>query len=183
MPDTKLHTISVLVENHFGVLARISGLFSARGYNIESLCVGITEDPTVSRMTVVVKGDDKVLQQIINQLNKLVEVIEVIDLTRESYVERELVLIKTEADAKRRTELLEITNIFRAKVVDMSPKAIMLEVTGSQDKIRAFIDMVRPFNIQELARTGRIALGRSRNRDTDTETQENPEKAESGTEE
>ena len=98
-----LHTISVLVDNHFGVLARISGLFSARGYNIESLCVGITEDPTISRMTVVVQGDDNVLQQIVNQLNKMVEVIEVLDLTQESYVERELVLIKTEADAKRRT--------------------------------------------------------------------------------
>ncbi len=158
-----LHTISVLVDNHFGVLARISGLFSARGYNIESLCVGITEDPTISRMTVVVQGDDNVLQQIVNQLNKMVEVIEVIDLTQESYVERELVLIKTEADAKRRTELLEITNIFRAKVVDMSSEAVIIEVTGSQDKIQAFVDMVRPFGIQEVARTGRIALARSKN--------------------
>ena len=158
-----LHTISVLVDNQFGVLARISGLFSARGYNIESLCVGITEDPTVSRMTVVVQGDDNVLQQIVNQLNKMVEVIEVLDLTQESYVERELVLIKTEADAKRRTELLEITNIFRAKVVDMSPEAVIIEVTGSQDKIQAFVDMVRPFGIQEVARTGRIALARSMN--------------------
>ncbi len=162
-----LHTISVLVDNHFGVLARISGLFSARGYNIESLCVGITEDPTISRMTVVVQGDDNVLQQIVNQLNKMVEVIEVIDLTQESYVERELVLIKTEADAKRRTELLEITNIFRAKVVDMSAEAVIIEVTGSQDKIQAFVDMVRPFGIQEVARTGRIALGRSLNGEQD----------------
>ena len=158
-----LHTISVLVDNHFGVLARISGLFSARGYNIESLCVGITEDPTISRMTVVVQGDDNVVQQIVNQLNKMVEVIEVLDLTQESYVERELVLIKTEADANRRTELLEITNIFRARVVDMSPEAVMIEVTGSQEKILAFVDMVRPFGIQEVARTGRIALARSVN--------------------
>ena len=163
-----LHTISVLVDNHFGVLARISGLFSARGYNIESLCVGITEDPTISRMTVVVQGDDNVLQQIVNQLNKMVEVIKVLDLTQESYVERELVLIKTEADAKRRTELLEITNIFRAKVVDMSPEAVIIEVTGSQDKIQAFVDMVRPFGIQEVARTGRIALARSMNGKPDT---------------
>ena len=156
-----LHTLSVLVDNHFGVLARISGLFSARGYNIESLCVGITEDPTISRMTVVVQGDDNVLQQIVNQLNKMVEVIEVLDLTQESYVERELVLIKTSADASRRTELLEITSIFRAKVVDMSQEAVIIEVTGSQDKIQAFVDMIRPFGIQEVVRTGRIALARS----------------------
>lgn len=158
-----LHTISVLVENHFGVLARISGLFSQRGYNIESLCVGTTEDPAISRMTVVVSGDENVVEQIVDQLNKLVEVIEVLDLTQEKYVERELVLIKTEADAKRRTELLEVTNIFRAKVVDMSTKSVIVEVTGSQDKVRAFIDMIRPFGIKELARTGRIALGRSMN--------------------
>jgi len=151
------------------VLARISGLFSARGYNIESLCVGITENPAVSRMTVVVEGDDGVLEQIINQLNKLVEVIEVLDLTKESYVERELVLIKTGADASRRTELLEITNVFRAKIVDMSANAVTIEATGSEGKVRAFIDMIRPFNIQELARTGRIALGRSRNGATETE--------------
>lgn len=158
-----LHTISVLVDNHFGVLARISGLFSARGYNIESLCVGTTEDPKSSRMTVVVQGDDAILEQIVNQLNKMVEVIEVIDLTKESFVERELVLIKTQTDAKRRTELLEITNIFRAKVVDMSTDAVMIEVTGSQDKIGAFVDMLRPFGIQEIARTGRIAVARSKN--------------------
>jgi len=163
-----LHTISVLVDNHFGVLARISGLFSARGYNIESLCVGITEDATISRMTVVVQGDDNVLQQIVNQLNKMVEVIEVIDLTQESYVERELVLVKTSADATRRTELLEITNIFRAKVVDMSQAAVIIEVTGSQDKIQAFVDMIRPFGIQEVVRTGRIALARSTNGNAST---------------
>lgn len=156
-----LHTISVLVDNHFGVLARISGMFSTRGYNIESLCVGITEDPTISRMTVAVQGDERVLQQIINQLNKLVEVIEVVDLTREKHVERELVLVKIAANASRRTELLEVSNIFRAKVIDMSPEAVIVEVTGSEDKIRAFIDMIRPFGILELARTGKIALARS----------------------
>ena len=156
-----LHTISVLVDNHFGVLARISGLFSARGYNIESLCVGVTEDPSVSRMTVAVHGDERVLEQIVNQLNKLVEVIEVRDLTRDKHVERELVLIKAAADASRRTELLEVSNIFRAKVIDMSAEAVIIEVTGSEDKIAAFIDMVRPFGIVELARTGKIALSRS----------------------
>lgn len=158
-----LHTISVLVDNHFGVLARISGLFSARGYNIESLCVGVTEDPTVSRMTVAAHGDERVLEQIVNQLNKLVEVIEVRDLTRDKHVERELVLLKVSADATRRTELLEISSIFRAKVIDMSADAVIIEVTGSEDKIAAFIDMVRPFGIVELARTGKIALSRSLN--------------------
>jgi acetolactate synthase-1/3 small subunit len=158
-----IHTISVLVDNHFGVLARISGLFSARGYNIESLCVGITEDPTISRMTVVVQGDENVLEQIINQLNKVVEVIEVIDLTKFDHVERELVLVKIKTDTKKRTQLLEIANIFRAKVVDVSPVATSIEATGSVDKIRAFIDMIRPFGIEELARTGSIALARSNN--------------------
>lgn len=157
------HTISVLVDNHFGVLARISGLFSARGYNIESLCVGTTEDASISRMTVVVSGDDTVLQQIVNQLNKLVEVIEVLDLTQESPIERELVLAKIKTTPTRRTEVLEIVNIFRAKTVDVAPNAIIIEATGSEGKVRAFIDMIRPFGIEELARTGQIALARSRN--------------------
>jgi len=157
------HTISVLVDNNFGVLSRISGLFSARGYNIESLCVGITEDPTISRMTVVLQGDENVVNQIINQLNKLVEVIEVTNLSQAEHVERELVLIKIGTNAKKRTELLEIANIFRAKVVDVGPKATILEATGSASKIRAFIDMIRPFGIKELARTGSIALARSAN--------------------
>lgn len=155
------HTISVLVENHFGVLARISGLFSARGYNIDSLCVGETQDRSVSRMTVVVQGDDGVLGQIVNQLQKLVEVIEIIDLTQESFVERELILIKTEVGNDRRSELLEIVSIFRAKVADVSAECTTVEVTGSDGKLRAFIDMVRPFGILELARTGKIALSRS----------------------
>ncbi|GMV94830.1 MAG: acetolactate synthase small subunit [Candidatus Hydrogenedentes bacterium] len=155
------HTISVLVENHFGVLARVSGMFSARGYNIDSLCVGETEDPTASRMTVVVRGDDRVLEQIVKQLNKLVEVIEVRDLTRESYVERELVMVKIAADSSRRSEITDIANIFRAKVVDISAGAMTVEVTGSEGKVKAFIDMMRPFGIRELVRTGRIAIARS----------------------
>jgi len=155
------HTISVLVENNFGVLARVSGMFSARGYNIDSLCVGETEDPTASRMTVVVRGDDRVLDQIVKQLKKLVEVIEVRDLTRESYVERELVMIKVAADGVRRSEITDIVSIFRAKVVDVSAGAITVEVTGSEGKVKAFIDMMRPFGIRELVRTGRIAIGRS----------------------
>jgi acetolactate synthase-1/3 small subunit len=155
------HTISVLVENHFGVLARVSGMFSARGYNIDSLCVGETEDPTASRMTVVVRGDDRVLEQIVKQLKKLVEVIEVTDLTRESYVERELVMVKVAAEGSRRSEITDIATIFRAKVVDISAGAITVEVTGSAGKVKAFIDMMRPFGIRELVRTGRIAIARS----------------------
>ncbi|MCP4639591.1 MAG: acetolactate synthase small subunit, partial [bacterium] len=155
------HTISVLVENHFGVLARVSSLFSARGYNIDSLCVGETEDPGVSRMTVVVTGDDRVLSQIEKQLNKLVEVIEVIDLTKEDYVERELVMVRIGASKKARTEVLEIASIFRAKVVDLAPDAMIVEVTGTEAKVTALIDMLRPFGIQELVRTGRIAIARS----------------------
>jgi acetolactate synthase I/III small subunit len=157
----KKHTISVLVENRFGVLTRVSGLFSARGYNIDSLCVGETEDPAVSRMTVVVRGDDNVLDQIIKQLNKLVYTIEVIDLTQEDFVERELVMVKTTATRKQRSEVIEVVSIFRAKVVDVSPDAMVVEVTGSEGKVEAFIDMMRPFGIQEVVRTGRIAVTRA----------------------
>ena len=155
------HTISVLVENHFGVLARIAGLFSARGYNIDSLCVGETEDPEVSRMTVVVRGDDRALEQIIKQLNKLVDTIDVIDLTQQDFVERELVIVKIGVRGKQRSEVIEIATIFRAKVVDVSADAMVLEVTGTRDKVEAFIDMMRGFGIEELVRTGEVAIGRS----------------------
>ncbi len=155
------HTISVLVENHFGVLARVSALFSARGYNIDSLCVGETENPAVSRMTVVVRGDDAVLDQIIKQLNKLVDTIEVVDLTNENFVERELVMIKIAVDSKKRSEAIEIVSIFRAKIVDCSTNSMIVEVTGSEEKIEALIDMLRPFHIKEIVRTGEIAIGRS----------------------
>jgi acetolactate synthase-1/3 small subunit len=155
------HTISVLVENHFGVLARVSALFSARGYNIDSLCVGETEDPSISRMTVVVRGDEGVLTQIMKQLNKLVDVIEVQDLTKESFVERELVMIKVSGAGKSRSEVVEITSIFRAKVVDMGKDSMILLVTGAKGKVSAFIDMMRPFGILELVRTGQIAIARS----------------------
>jgi acetolactate synthase-1/3 small subunit len=155
------HTISVLVENHFGVLARVSNLFSARGYNIDSLCVGVTEDDSVSRMTVVVAGDDTVLTQIVRQLNKLVEVIEVIDLTQSDYVERELVLIRVLGNGAKRTEIIEIANIFRAKVCDIGLDSITVEVTGNGGKVAAFMDSMRPFGIQEVVRTGKIAIARS----------------------
>ncbi len=158
-----LHIINVLVDNHFGVLSRISGLFSARGYNIESLCVGITADPTISRMTVAVYGDDTIVDQIIHQLNKLVEVIEATDLTCDKHVERELVMVRLSTEENNRSELLEVVNIFRAKVVDVSNEAIIIEATGSTEKIRAFIDMIRPYGIKQLARTGLIALARSKN--------------------
>jgi acetolactate synthase-1/3 small subunit len=154
------HTISVLVENHFGVLARVSGLFSARGYNIDSLCVGETENAAVSRMTVVVRGDDNVIEQIIKQLYKLVDTIEVTDLTAQDFVERELVMIKIGATRRQRSEVIEIATIFRAKVVDMSAASMILEITGSEGKVEAFIDMMRPFKIIELVRTGEIAIPR-----------------------
>jgi acetolactate synthase-1/3 small subunit len=158
----KKHTISVLVENHFGVLARVSALFSARGYNIDSLCVGETEDQSVSRMTVVVRGDDQVLEQIIKQLNKLVDTIEVIDLSNEDFIERELVMIKVSVGSKQRTEVIELASIFRAKVVDCSKGSMIVEVTGSENKVDAFVDMMRPFHILELVRTGEIAIARSK---------------------
>jgi len=159
MPEKK-HTISVLVANQFGVLARVSGMFSARGYNISSLCVGETEDPTVSRMTVTVQGDDSVLAQIIQQLNKLVDVIRVEDLTSRSFVERELVMIRVAAGNKKRSEVLEVAGIFRGKVVDLDSDTMTVEVTGAHGKVQAFLEMMRPFGIVELVRTGEIAISR-----------------------
>jgi len=155
------HTISVLVENHFGVLARVSGLFSTRGYNIDSLCVGTTDNPDVSRMTVVVSGEDQVIAQIMRQLEKLVEVIEVLDLTERAYVSRELVMLKVTAAPERRAEIIEIANIFRAKTVDLGAASMVIECTGNADKIAAFIDTMRPYAIQELVRTGLIAIERA----------------------
>jgi len=157
----KRHTISVLVENHPGVLARIAGLFSGRGFNIESLSVGETEDPTASRMTVVVRGDDLILEQVTKQLNKLVDVIKVSDLTKEQFIERELVLIKVSADGKSRSEILQICDIFRARIVDVAPKTVTIEVTGTEDKIDALVNMLKPFGIREMARTGSVALTRT----------------------
>ncbi len=158
---SKKHTISVLVHNQFGVLARVSGMFSARGYNIISLCVGETEDPRFSWMTVTVRGDDNVLAQIIQQLNKLVDVIEVDDLTSTPFVERELVMVKVKAGSKKRNEVLEIAQIFRARVIDLDQHTMTVEVTGAGGKIAAFIEMMRPFGIRELVRTGVVAIRRS----------------------
>ncbi|RKY57759.1 MAG: acetolactate synthase small subunit [Candidatus Latescibacterota bacterium] len=152
------HTIAALVENRFGVLARIAGLFSARGFNIDSLTVGETEDPTISRMTIVVEGDDRVLEQVMKQLNKLVDVIKVSDISSQKFVDRELVLIKVNAPRSRRSEIMEIAEVFRAKIVDISPNTLTIEATGNEDKIKAIIGMLKPFGIKELARTGRVAM-------------------------
>jgi acetolactate synthase-1/3 small subunit len=154
------HTISILVSNEFGVLARIAGLFSGRGFNIESLCVAETIDPRVSRMTVVTSGDDRIIEQITKQLNKLVDVLKVYDLTGEEFIERELALIKVNCAKETRAELLSIVDIFRAKVVDVSPRAYSVEITGDAEKISAIIELLRPFGIKEIARTGRIAVAR-----------------------
>jgi len=153
------HTISVLVENHVGVLARIAGLFSARGFNITSLSVGETEDPEVSRMTIVVDADERILEQIKKQLNKLIDTRKVIDLTGQDYVERELILIKVKKEDNF-SELLELVDVFRGKILDVSHDSITIELTGSTSKIEAFINLILPFGILEMARTGRVALGR-----------------------
>jgi acetolactate synthase-1/3 small subunit len=155
------HTIAVLVENRFGVLARVSGLFSSRGFNIDSLAVGETDDPTISRMTIVVDGDEKVLEQVMKQLRKLIDVIKVMDLTKERIIERELLLVKVGADSRSRTHIMEIVNIFGAKVVSATPKSLTIEVTGDEEKIEAVLELIKPFGIKELVRTGKIAIART----------------------
>ena len=154
------HTLSVLVQNKPGVLARTAGLFSRRGYNIESLTVGVTENENVSRMTIVVTGDDTVVEQVTKQLNKLIEVIKVSDLTKESYVDRELVLIKVTADGSNRAEIMQLVDVFRARIVDVAAKSLIIEVTGDEGKIVALIVMLKQFGIKEIVRTGTLALGR-----------------------
>jgi acetolactate synthase-1/3 small subunit len=154
------HTISVLVENKFGVLARISGLFSGRGFNIDSLNVAPTHDPALSRVTVVVRGDDTVLDQINKQLLKLVNVIEVIDFKEGQAVERELVLAKIKADTRTRSEIIQIVDIFRAKIINVAPDSVIVEITGDEGKINGFLSMVESFGILELARTGKLAMRR-----------------------
>jgi len=159
------HTISVLVANKFGVLSRVSGLFSGRGFNIDSLTVAETQDADVSRMTIVTRGDDKIIEQITKQLNKLVDVIKVTDLTGKNFIDRELVMMKVQVTADTRAELLGIVDIFRCKVVDVSPKSYTLEATGDAGKIQAIIEILRPLGIKELVRTGKVAIGRA-GRDT-----------------
>ncbi len=154
------HIISALVENKFGVLARVAGLFSARGYNIESLSVAPTLDPTTSMINVVTSGDDRIIEQIMKQLNKVIEVMKVVDLTEADYVERETALIKVNAKPEHRDEAIRICDIFRAKVVDSTPQTYTIEITGDADKIHAIINLLRPLGIKELIRTGRVAIAR-----------------------
>jgi acetolactate synthase I/III small subunit len=158
--EPRKHTIAVQVENKFGVLSRVAGLFSARGYNIESLSVGETLDPSVSRMTLVVRGDEFVIEQVIKQLYKLVDVIKVTDLTDESRVERELVLIRVNAEPQHRAEILRTADIFRARVVDVTPLSFILEATGDEEKLEALVELLRPLGIQEIVRTGKVAIAR-----------------------
>ena len=156
----KKHTLSVLVANEAGVLARIAGLFSRRGFNIDSLSVGRTENDDLSRITLVVAGDDRELEQVTKQLHKLVVVHKISDLTNDEVVSRGLALIKVESNANTRSEIMEIIDIFRAKIVDVSADSVMVEVTGDEDKINALEDLLKPFGIKELVRTGKIAMGR-----------------------
>ena len=160
------HTISVLVENKPGVLTRVASLFARRGFNIDSLAVGTTEDPTLSRMTIVVNGDDTSLEQVTKQLHKLINVIKIQDLDPDEMVDRELVLLKVNAPPDKRHEVIEIANVFRAKIVDVGRNSLTVEATGNADKLGAMEDLMRAYGIKELARTGRIALSRgSRERD------------------
>jgi acetolactate synthase I/III small subunit len=154
------HTISILVENRFGAFIRVAGLFSAKGYNIDSISVGPTEEDSVSRMTIVTHGDDGIIEQISKQLNKLIDTLKVTDLTYEAFVERDLALIKVHTTAETRSEILQIVEIFRAKIIDISPKTLTVEAVGSGEKIDAIIKMLKPFVIKEIARTGRVALKR-----------------------
>jgi acetolactate synthase I/III small subunit len=169
--EPRKHTISVLVENKFGVLSRVAGLFSARGYNIESLSVGETLDPSVSRMTLVVSGDEFVIEQVMKQLHKLIDVIKVNDLTDESHVERELVLIRVNAEPQHRAEIMRTADIFRARVVDVTPLSFVLEATGDEGKLEALLELLRPMGVQEIVRTGKVAISRgpkTRTRKTET---------------
>jgi len=158
--NTQQHTITALVENRPGVLARVAGLFARRGFNIESLAVSITDDVTVSRMTIVVSGDAAVLEQITKQLNKLIDVIKVIDYTDMPVVERELAMIKVNAEPKNRAEIMQLVDIFRAKIIDISERSFTIEVTGSVAKVNALESLLEPYGIQELVRTGKIAMAR-----------------------
>jgi acetolactate synthase-1/3 small subunit len=154
------HTISLLVENEFGVLARIAGLFSGRGFNIESLCVAEGLDPTVSNMTIVTRGNDAVLEQILKQLNKLINIIKVVDFQELDYVAREMVLVKVHAEDKTREEILRMVEIFRGKIIDVSSKSYTIMITGDEEKLKAFLNLIRPIGIKELVRTGPIAIAR-----------------------
>jgi acetolactate synthase-1/3 small subunit len=154
------HIISAIVENKPGVLAHIAGLFAGRGFNIDSLAVGETEDPARSRMTVVVRGDDAVLEQVRKQLSKIIDVIKVNDFAAADIVERDLMLIKVAVRPEKRSEVFEVTSVFRGKIVDIGPKHLTIELAGPEKKIEAFVDLLKPYGVKELVRTGRIAMAR-----------------------
>lgn len=154
------HVLAVLVENNSGVLTRVAGLFARRGYNIESLAVGPTENPEISRMTIVVEGDAEVIEQVTKQLNKLVDVIKISDITEEEFVDRQLVLIKVTAEPQVRAEIMQIVDIFRARIVDIGRNTLIIECTGDEGKVNAIEQSLKPFGIKELVRTGKIAIVR-----------------------
>ena len=156
------HILSILVDNQPGVLSRITGLFSSRGFNIESLCVAETTDPLISRITLVTVGDMLIVEHIKKQLNKLVNVIKVVDFTGTKFVQREMILVKVRAKPEHRAEILRMVDIFRSRVVDVSPEHFIVEVTGDGDKVAAFLSLLKPMGIKEIARTGAIALGREK---------------------
>lgn len=164
MESERRHVISVVVENQFGVLARIVGLFSGKGFNINSLTVAETLDPKMSRMTIVTRGDQQVIEQTLKQLNKLIDVVRVSDLTLKNHVDRELVLIKLAAPAERRGEIVQIAEIFRSRIVDVAPGTLIIETTGDEGKLEALINMLRPYGIVDVARTGKIAIMRGRSK-------------------
>lgn len=154
------HTLAVLVENHPGVLARVAGLFSRRGYNINSVAVGETEDPAVARMTIVVEADEVTLEQITKQLHKLIDVLKISDITLDDSVGRELALIRVKADGVNRAQIIQIVEIFRANIVDVNDRSLMIEITGAEDKVEAMLQLLRPYGIMEIARTGKVAMVR-----------------------
>ena len=161
--EEKRHTLSVLVENTPGALARIASLFSGRGFNIDSLCVAETLDPTLSHLTLVTHGDEVIIEQIIKQLRRLIDVYKVVNVTEEKeYVEREMALVKVKAEKENREEIFRICEIFRCKIVDVSPRSYIIEVTGDKDKLQAVIELLRPMGIKEIARTGIIAMKREK---------------------
>jgi len=154
------HTLSVLVENKFGVLTRVAGMFSGRGFNIDTLNVGPTRDPKRSRMTIVVMGDDAVLEQVTKQLNKLIDVIEIQDFRDNEFVDRELILMRVNVNAQTRSEVMQICDIFRAKIIDVQATNVAIEVTGNESKIEKFLLLMEPFGISDLTRTGKVAVSR-----------------------
>ena len=158
------HVISALVQNQSGVLAHVASMLAARGFNIDSLVVGRTEDQLLSRMTIVVVGDDRVLEQVRKQLEKIVTVVKVRDFADVGYIERDLMLLRVHSPAEKRPEILEVVNLFRGRVVDVAPTSVMVELSGTEEKLEAFVDLLRPYGIRELARTGVIAMQRGQQR-------------------